>query len=388
MNKFLCKGGCDFTITHHYLAIFVLFDILFFPRLVFAFGIPASLAIVFIFFVNSKVSRDSILCMMALTITMVASVLFGVLSGGNVNPGDSIKRLFQLLTIILYAFFTFDSEKIRQQLVMLFRIFYCYIFGLMLIFFSFPELYLSFISNVYPEAKDQLENTVLIFRFAYLYSDPNSAGYLICISLVGYMKLERNKSFALIFAMLATSVVLATQSRGAYIALILIFTSLLFSSSITASKKILMFAILAFVIGCIFYLFNEQIQFAYDVFETRLSEEEAMGEGVGGGRIGRYMYFIENFNILPLGTGYNLTRDGIEFKPHSDFIRMNLSYGIFSLPLLLYFFAPRQRSQVLLFAVFLVPFMINTVIDDYRLSCLYLLLLGIIARASDSDDRL
>jgi hypothetical protein len=124
------------------------------------------------------------------------------------------------------------------------------------------------------------------------------------------------------------------------------------------------------------FFYSEEIEMAYSIFDSRFEQEQDLG----GGRSGKYHYFVENFNFLPIGSGYHLRQNGEEFRPHSDLIRINLSYGVLALPLLLYFVFPRRKSQALLFVVFLVPFLINTVIDDYRLFGMYLLLFGILGR--------
>jgi hypothetical protein len=48
-------------------------------------------------------------------------------------------------------------------------------------------------------------------------------------------------------------------------------------------------------------------------------------------------------------------------------IRLGLSYGIFSFPLFYYFIRPRAKDQRLFFLLVIVPFLLNSLIDDYRL---------------------
>jgi hypothetical protein len=173
---------------------------------------------------------------------------------------------------------------------------------------------------------------------------------------------------------MAVAVIVVVQSRGAYIALSLILTNLLLSSNLSIRKKVALMLFIAFAMSALAAVYSNEIELANMVFQDRMTQEEAFGEGLGGGRTGKYLYWLQNYNLLPFGTGYNLQVNGIEFKPHSDLIRLNLSYGVLALPLLLYFVFPRQKSQILLFVVFLLPLLINTVIDDYRLLSVYLLL--------------
>jgi hypothetical protein len=158
--------------------------------------------------------------------------------------------------------------------------------------------------------------------------------------------------------------------------MLLIFFYMLFCSDAPLGMKLRFIAFIGLLVGALATFYSEEITTAYAVFEGRFDQE---GD-VGGGRADKYAYFLQNLNVLPFGPGYHLQRSGAEFRPHSDLIRLNLAYGILALPLILYFVLPRRRSQVLLFAVFLVPFLINTVIDDYRLFPMYLLLFALLGQ--------
>ena len=147
---------------------------------------------------------------------------------------------------------------------------------------------------------------------------------------------------------------------------------LFFVSNISSSRKSALLMILGGSVFFIYLQFSEIVDAAIGMYEYRARAEEASGNGMGGGRIGKYEYFLSNINLLPIGVGYSLLRDGVEFHPHSDLIRINFSYGLPFLLLLGYIGIPRVKKGVLLFLVFSVPFLVNTVIDDYKLLPLYL----------------
>jgi len=358
------------------LALLVFIDLLFFPRLLFAFGIPFSLLIVLLSIASDRLKLRNILCLLMLGVSMFTSVLFGTLTGENMVPYESIKRVLQLITIIFYALYRVDFNEIRLVMIKLLRVFYLYLFCAMLLFFVAPKLYEQLIVLIYPEALDQLLNNLLNRRFPYVYSDPNSAGYLICFTLVAYFALERQKFWGILCGSMATAAVVATQSRGAYVALLLIFIHLLISSHIRVRTKVAVLVFTGLAVSMVAPIYREKIEQAYTVFESRFEHEEDLS----GGRLDKYAYWLQNLNLLPFGTGYHLQRHGVEFKPHSDLIRLNLSYGVLALPFMLYFVFPRRRSQILLFVVFLIPFLINTVIDDYRLLPVYLLLFMLLSQ--------
>lgn len=368
-------------------SIFIFIDLLFLPRLLFVFGIPVSLLFVIlsIIFINSSRSVSfnylSLFLFISLLTIMSTSTSFGIITDVNPEPLESFKRVLQLATLLLYSFYRLDIKEIKSGLIIVLRIFYVWIFSLMLLSYFNSTFYYSFMSKIYPEAVEYLEWNLATFRFSYFYTDPNSAAYLICLTLAVYAFWENKLSWGLICGFLASLTIIGTQSRGAYIVLLIIFMFILFRKKTSVSNKMLITFVITLLASAVYLYFGDEVQQAYKIYEMRLAGEEDLG----GGRTGKYFYFLQNLNILPFGTGYSLLRDGLEFRPHSDLIRLNLSYGAFALPLLLYYVFPRRRSQLLLFLVFLVPFLINTVIDDYRLLPMYLLLSGLLGQANNSD---
>ncbi|MBX3622309.1 MAG: hypothetical protein KF891_20275 [Rhizobacter sp.] len=353
-----------------WIPVLVFFDLLFLPRMLFAFGIPLSLLFVIASMHKLRYRGHGPVLTLLLASSMFASVAVGTMTGNNGAPFDSFKRALQLVTILFYAFYCFDGIALRPVLVKVLRAFFIYVLCALLLFYLNPDLYESILTRLYPEAIDELQSNILNARFAFFFSDPNATAYYICFALVGYLSLERNRRWMSVCALSAAVIVLTSQSRGGYLALTMIYTHLLYTSGASRRTK---FQVLLFItIACLLLaaLYSEEISLAYTVFESRFDQEEDLG----GGRAGKYAYFLQNVNLLPFGSGYYLLRDGIEFRPHSDLIRLNLAYGLFAVPVVLFFVFPRRRSQSLLFAVFLIPFLINTVADDYRLLGMYFLM--------------
>lgn len=362
------------------LSLIVVADLLFFPRLTFFASIPFSLLIVMFGICKEKLSQQHVMVLLFFTLVMFASIFFGTVTGENILPNESIKRALQLITVLFYAFYKIDLNEIRSALVKLLRAFYIYVFSFMLIFYLAPEIYEKIILFMYPEAADSIGFAFEHLRFPYIFQDSNAAAYLICFTLVVYFALERHKFWRALCGVMAVAVILVVQSRGAYIALSLILAHLLISSHLLIRKKVAVLLFIGVAMSALATIYSNEIELANIVFQDRMEQEENAGEGLGGGRIGKYAYWLQNYNLLPLGTGYNLQVNNVEFRPHSDLIRLNLSYGILALPLLLFFVFPRQKSQILLFVVFLLPFLINTVMDDYRLLSVYLLLFTLLGQ--------
>jgi hypothetical protein len=240
----------------------------------------------------------------------------------------------------------------------------------------FPEFYFNTISYFYPETVEYLLWNIQSLRFPYIFSDPNSAAYLISIITFLYIQLESNWSF-LVFSLLISVVsVILTQSRGGLICEAIIFLFFIFSN--LSPKKILGIAlIIILILFAFWYLMGDFISDFYEVSLSRIDSEDG---DVGGGRVGKYFYFIKNINFYPFGFGYTLFREGIEFRPHSDLIRLNLSYGIFSIPLFFYLFPNKSKSQITFLFIILIPFLINSLIDDFRLLGLAILVSIVISQ--------
>lgn len=338
--------------------------------MLFAFGIPLSLLFVMWSMHKLRYRGPGVVLILLLAASMFASVAAGIMMGRTSAPFDSFKRALQLITILFYAFYCFDALALKPALVKVLRAFFVYVFCALLLFYFDSDLYESLLTRFYPEAMDELQSNIVNARFAFFFSDPNSTAYYMCFALVGYLSLEQSRRWMFACAVLATSIVVTTQSRGGYIALLLIYAHLLYTSEASLRTKLRVLLFVAIAVVSLAALYSEEISLAYTVFESRFDQEDDLG----GGRAGKYGYFLESINLLPIGSGYYLLRDGIEFRPHSDLIRLNLAYGLLALPIVLFFVYPRKRSQSLLFIVFLIPFLINTVVDDYRLLGMYLLL--------------
>jgi hypothetical protein len=365
-------------LNNNYLIGVLLFDLLFLPRLLPIFGIPASLLIVFAYIYKNGLSRTKLLMIIGLTLIGFISVLNGIFVKDILMYTEDIKRVFQLATTLLFGALLLQvNDRNLWSMLIILRIFFVWVFLSSLIFLIAPELYVSINTIMYPEATPTLEENINAYRFNYFFSDPNSAAYFLCFALCLYIKCEEN-IFALIFTLIITCIViLLTQSRGGYIGFICIFIYLIMKNGVFKNKLILL-GVLIIVLPIIYLTFFDFFWDLFKLYELRVATEEALGTGLGGGRFEKYDYFISNINLLPFGVGYSLFRDGFEFRPHSDLIRINFSYGYVWFAAFLFFIIPRRKSSFLLFVVFCIPFLINTVIDDYKLFPLYLIILNLL----------
>ena len=188
-----------------------------------------------------------------------------------------------------------------------------------------------------------------------------------------YIKIERNVKWLALVSIIGFVSIYATQSRGAILGTFMIL--LAFCLDVIRMKRLgvaeglTLVALLIFVSAIIWQEFGSTLIEVADNYSARMDSEDDFG----GGRMDKYKYMFENLNFLPIGIGYEITMNGLLFRPHSDLIRWNFSYGLLSLPFLIILMLPRSGG-ILIFIVALIPFLVNSLIDDYRLFATYLIL--------------
>lgn len=357
--------------------LFIFFDLLFLPRLVPLFGIPVSLLAVLAYAAGRGVAGKKLLTIALILAICLLSAFNGISAKGAFYFADDIKRGLQLASSLLYgAILLRANRSCFDKLAKVLRLFFVYTLLLAILSYVYPSAYEQFIREVYPEAISELEDNLGAMRFGYFFTDPNSAGYFVCFALAFYITLENRRRLALPL-LFASAVILSTQSRGALIALAIIYLHIVANSQITILNKLSIVGIVGLAITVILFQFGELATLAVELFEYRAQAEETLGLGVGGGRLDKYSYFLNNINLLPFGIGYSLQQNGFEFRPHSDLIRINFAYGLPLLLPLMYLVYPRTTGLRNIFAVFMIPFLVNTVIDDYKLLPLYLLIINV-----------
>lgn len=364
-----------------WLGIFIVFDLLFLPRLNFLISIPASLIVVLAVLSTKSIGRNYLCVLLFIALPIFASVLVSARLAGSEDVVDNVKRALQLLSAIAYGFLFIRLANVRRVLTNLLRFFFIFALCALFIFYGRSELYAVAISNIYTEAASSLQDNYLYQRFPYIFADANSAGYYFAMILAGYLTLEKNWKWAVICVPMGLIAIASTQSRGAYIGAIAVAVAY-FGSNRNLKLKLAILLLIILMLSGFGMAYSEEIAGFLTLSEARLDSEDDFG----GGRFEKYLYFLDNINLLPFGTGYHLFREGLEFRPHSDFIRLNLAYGLFLAPALLYYVFPRRRAQLVIFIIFAIPFFINTIIDDYRLFCTYLIFYGLLGQDQALSD--
>lgn len=358
---------------------FILLDLLFFPRLLPVFGIPLSMLVVIKIIITSRmICKNEIYSLICIFVFGCLSVINGYFEK-QYYWVDDLKRVFQLSTSVLYGLFLFNSINLSlKQINIILRWYFIWLLLGAIVFGVSEDTYTTFIKAVYPEAELSLDDNLGAGRFSFNFSDPNSLGYLVSFAVFALYFFEKNWRWLVLCIAISNFVILLTQSRGAYISFGVGFLGFLFFNNHSAKIRTIVFCVLATLAVAVFLLAGDFYKNIFLAFERRLQLEESLGEGVGSGRMGKYDYFFATLNPFPIGNGYYQIKEGVEFRPHSDLIRVNFSYGIPFLAPLMYFLMPRRNGVVIYFFIMLFPFLVNTLIDDYKLLPFYLISLRIL----------
>jgi hypothetical protein len=354
----------------------VLIDLLFLPRITSLYGISFTYFLIPIILLIGRQHNHGRANFLIFTLSglIIISALYGQASLKDSDFPEDIKRAVQLAFYVSFSLLPLTRIHIcKQNFNKIINIFYLYLSILLLVFLISPETYVLYMQLIYPEALGQLEENVYSFRFGYFFTDPNTLGYLLVLVFSAHAIFNKLKT-PFYQIILVSVLVLTTQSRGAMIAFLLSIMYLSIVSPKIYLRSSILFASFLLIIST-FLNFNP-VEVVMSVFETRANLEEEAGMSVGGGRLEKYLHFFSQFSFLPIGTGYTLYKDGSIFLPHSDFIRIVLSYGVVVLFGFIYLIYYRFKHNFVVYASITLPFFINTLIDDYRLLPLFFVLVA------------
>tara|TARA_R110002124_G_scaffold59474_5_gene164286 strand:- start:481 stop:1644 length:1164 start_codon:yes stop_codon:yes gene_type:complete len=347
---------------------FLVFDLLLLPRFLLSTPISFFIMIPLVTMIGRISAREALAYTGMVTI-FISSVMYGIEKSGSLEV-ENIKRAVQLsliMGLVLIDYGSVNYLKLTSILRKVLCLFYLICGAFLLLMLSNQDLYESVVVSIYPESKTMISENLASLRYSFHFTDPNSLGYLVVMCFVLACLINYTARVKSIIFCVSLTLIISTQSRGALLAFF--FVSVVYWAQYLDFKaKLNSVLLLLLVFGIFISVFFEYVDFYWELYEKRQRLEEVSGKGIGGGRLDVWYYFFSNFNPNPFfGVGYYLEREGVMFRPHSDFIRMQLSYGTLIFFVFLLFFNGLDRKLLMLWAAFFVPFMINTIIDDYRL---------------------
>lgn len=328
----------------------------------------------------------------AIVLLMCTSVMIGFLLPSSAPYAlENTKRIVQFLTSFLYLIFFFSVSlymTIENTLKNISVYFVIYFLFLNVQFIFDPALINSIMTSIYGRLVTSEDIVMEHFRFSYMFSDPNTAGYFVLIAVMPWLFFYRKFFVKLILFTICLIITMFVQSRGALVGAILafIFSSIprrwlvlrFRPSDISNFAKGFVFAVIIGAIGVslIISQFGE-----LEIFESGLERvSEAESYRSGGSRFEIWTIYLSNLIPLPLGRGYqfDVSFGYGQFYPHSDILRFLFSYGIIATILFLILFFRTSWKFPLLLMPALVALAINSLIDEQKMFALFLATLGVL----------
>lgn len=355
--------------------LFSLIDMLFIPRLIHPIAIPVSVFFMLILILFFKYDNKKLVLASVFIISIIYSLNYSLFVD-YININDNIKRSLQLLSFFPYLIVAYRAEYNIKMYVWIFRFFFIWVFILSILFIFNPSEVISTISRIYPESIYIQDSNLINLRFSYIFQDPNGAAYFYVMIFTCYLIIERNWKVKYLILFLFLFSLLMTQSRGAILSICSVFIILLLCDR----KYLPRYYYIIFAVSIPFLMYyilkSDHVMNIIHMLENRGEQENSLG----GGRIDKYLYLFNNFNFMPFGVGYNLTINNTVFRPHSDLIRLILSYGSIVTIIFFYTIFPKIKEQAYIFIPFIFGFLINSILDEYRLICIFFILTGLVYR--------
>ncbi len=341
---------------------FLLIDMLFLPRISWPIWIPLSLIPALILQIDRK-QLNNIGRLVFFLFFLVAMFMSLINSSNSLFFNENVKRTFQLILTFSYVI---PNTKLNLNILrIILYIFFVWIFFLFTMYWISPSTVSMNLIYFFPESQYIHESNLQSLRFSYIFADPNAAGYFFVMVFALYIGVVKKTTGLFFVSFSCVLAVFATQSRGAILSIIAVFLFYYVSDAkkaiyITISLLLAYFAIEKYTLLLDLILYRNEM----DLGESRME---------------KYVYFINNMNYLPYGSGYWLTfPDGTEFRPHSDLIRMILSFGFVALSYVLWVMYPINKKQKILFIPAGTAFLINALLFDFRMFGFYLFSLTIL----------
>lgn len=378
------------------LAVLAYIDLLFFPYFQ-AFIIPFSLPLIVVgMLAMGKVTLPShtITSFFAIAFLMLVSMGIGFFLPQSAPYSiENIKRVAQFTTSFFYLAFFFSVARhyhIEKPLRIISLAFVAY-FSVWLVWFIFEPLSANATINHFYGRLVTAKDVVLIhFRFAYLFTDPNTAGYFLLIATLPWLMLYKNMAVKIAIVALCFVIAILVQSRGVLLSLILavlleIFPRRwwMFRFRVRKLRSLLKNTLIMAVVGGIvtvavvkYFAYNP----AFDMGLKRISDEESYRQGDSRYKI--WKKYATTLTPFPIGRGYQFdTETDIvrgQFFPHSDLMRLIYSYGFIAAGLFVWWLLRKGWNYPLVLMPAFMAFGINSLIDEQKLFGLFLATLGVL----------
>lgn len=364
----------------------LLIDLLIAPYLQF-FIIPMGLlAIIFLpLFINITIKLDRYVGFFAVIFfsVIISAFLSFFRPSASIYLLDNFKYSMQFISLFLY-FFIFRWYAMKKMQNDKFIISALYIFAfwyvLLAIFYVVNPIYtIDLIKFIYGRTTVNVTDFAFDFRFPYIFQDANTAIYFFLMATGFIYILRPTRINFYLFFVLGAFTTLLSQSTGGLLAWLIMSVLMTADNFKFSFKHFLFLGIAIFLFLTSFYIVNsyfswEKINFFYDLAYERFTDDDRISSG--GGRLHHWLNLFHMYP-LPIGRGYFLYDKTSTLPPHSDFLGLIYRYGLLALiPTLLFLFY-RVKKLIFIFPAVIIPFLVNSLIDESKFFALYLAFLGL-----------
>lgn len=365
----------------------ILFDIFFIPLFP-LFSVSVSLPLLLYWFVK-RGGRTSIVCekkyFPLVVILMVFSTFFSILdfdgASYNTDVVTSAKRCIQYITSFMYYFFVayfFMHYKRSITNVVFWGIIYITFYALLYTINQDVFIYLKRIICPFdPQVNRWLQNQLLVYRFNYLWADPNNVAYATTTMSLFYFIEEKKATIKkyLVLICLLYVLVCTMSIGGVCVAVVLLGYLFVFTNSFRNNASAIVIGVIILSVSIRYVIYN--LDFFRQLIESgiglRMDVYDVDGISGGGGRVADLINGLRKFNPLFLFVGSG--KEG--YVTEIGHIYVWYMYG---LPVYIYFlymlFRKRKRQSLkewLIIIPMFVGFTVNIAIGEQKFLLLLLL---------------
>ncbi|QWE29003.1 O-antigen ligase family protein [Polynucleobacter sp. AM-7D1] len=370
-----------------FLVYFSLIDITILPYFKY-FIVPYSLPLIVVssLIIILKSKKDYyyylfIIILVSVIISLLASL---IIFPYNQYATNNVKRACQLITTFAYFF---SVKWISTKFNINYRLplyLYILIIGVLAhLFILDPISTLEMMRNFYGPLVTEQEIVLVHYRFAYLFSDPNTSSYFFLIAVApALIALKDRPTWFVILSALGMMIIFIGQSRGAMLIfpVILLFTYFYNAGNYSINYIFPRIAPFFLIIGSsiaiflLYFYLNADSIVLKKAYIRLLSSDGSYANG--GHRFSIWLQGIDYYLPLPFGRGYSLYMNNELYFPHSDVIGILYRYGFIALFAIIFFLFNRFSASFTLFLPGFMAFFINSLVDEQKVFSLFLMLLA------------
>lgn len=295
---------------------FILFDIFFIPLFPW-FSVSVSLPIIIIWYYRRRsftIFEKEHIPFATIFVLMAVSTLLSVFEfeGASYNTDftTSFKRCVQYITSFWYFFFFlyfFVSYKRKISNIVFGGIIYIALYALL--FLLDQNLFVSLKQTICPfdpQTDRWLDGSLLVYRFNYLWADPNNIAYAAtALSMFFFVEEKQSVLKKYIILICLTFILLCTMSFGGIgVAVVLVGWVFFFTKSFRNSKTSIIVGFIILLIIAGYIIIN--IDFISEMIESSIGMRQAAYDNDGvsdGGRGSDFINGLSKFNPLFLFVG-------------------------------------------------------------------------------------